>query len=63
MIVWRKSSRSGIQDGSECVEIAAMPGRTARVIGVRDSKQPDGPKLYLTRGQWSTLLTAIKTDT
>jgi hypothetical protein len=41
--LWRKSSYSNGM-GGECVELAALPGR----IFVRDSKDPDGPRLGLT---------------
>ena len=49
---WRKSSHSG-DTGGECVEIAALP---TGVIGVRDSKNPDGPHLTLSRHAFRTLL-------
>lgn len=38
---WRKSSHSGAN--GNCVELAALPG----AVGVRDSKDPDGPVLLL----------------
>lgn len=42
--VWRKSSRSS-GNGGQCVEVAMnLPG----VVAVRDSKDPDGPKLLFT---------------
>lgn len=44
--VWRKATASGAQ--SECVEIADL----RRVVAVRDSKNPDGPKLAFTRREW-----------
>jgi hypothetical protein len=52
---WVKSSYSG-GTGGNCVEIAALPdgGRA-----VRDSKDPDGPVLVLTPGQWADLLTSL----
>ncbi|HEU5029281.1 MAG TPA: DUF397 domain-containing protein, partial [Spirillospora sp.] len=37
---WRKASRSA-SNGGECVEVADFAG----VVAVRDSKDPDGPKL------------------
>jgi hypothetical protein len=52
---WIKSSRSG-HEGGECVEVAAL----SPVIGVRDSKDPDGPKLSLTPSAWQTLTQRIK---
>ena len=40
---WRSSTRSGAGGGS-CVEVADnLPG----VVGLRDSKDPDGPVLLL----------------
>ncbi|GAA2111347.1 DUF397 domain-containing protein [Actinomadura alba] len=44
---WRKSIRSGGQ-GGECVEIAGLP----RVVAVRDSKDPDGPRLTFSPAAW-----------
>jgi hypothetical protein len=54
-IHWRKSSHSGHQ-GGECVEVAAL----SPVIGVRDSKDPDGAKLSLTPSAWQALSQRIK---
>ncbi|MFG2018404.1 DUF397 domain-containing protein [Actinomadura geliboluensis] len=45
--VWRKASRSG-HEGGNCVEVAGV----ARVVAVRDSKDPDGPKLAFTSAEW-----------
>ncbi|GIH69885.1 MULTISPECIES: DUF397 domain-containing protein [Sphaerimonospora] len=53
---WRKSSRSG-SNGGQCVEVAAnLPG----VVAVRDSKNPDGPKLLFTPGEWRAFINGIK---
>lgn len=52
---WRKSSRSG-PNGGNCVEVAAVD----RAIAVRDSKDPDGPKLGFTGRQWAAFLTRVK---
>ncbi|MEU0482331.1 DUF397 domain-containing protein [Streptosporangium sp. NPDC006013] len=56
--VWQKSSRSG-SNGGQCVEVAAnLPG----VVAVRDSKDPDGPKLLFTPTAWGTFVHGIKTN-
>ncbi|HEU5029280.1 MAG TPA: DUF397 domain-containing protein [Spirillospora sp.] len=52
---WRKSSYSG-GNGGECVEVADFAG----VVAVRDSKDPDGPKLVVGREQFATLMAALK---
>jgi hypothetical protein len=59
MIVWRKSSHSGTDEGTECVEVAGLPGRTSRAIGVRDSKNPEGPVLALSCHDFRALLTRV----
>jgi uncharacterized protein DUF397 len=53
--VWRKSSRSGTEQGA-CVEMADLAGN----IGVRDSKDPDGPRLVIDTVDWRTLARRIK---
>ncbi|GIH66312.1 MULTISPECIES: DUF397 domain-containing protein [Microbispora] len=52
---WRKSARSG--NGDNCVEVADLPGGGA---AVRDSKNPDGPKLFFTAGEWQAFLGGVK---
>ncbi|WP_121437458.1 DUF397 domain-containing protein [Actinomadura pelletieri] len=54
--MWRKSSRSANSGDSGCVEVAAL----ARDIGVRDSKDPDGPRVALPVPKFRELVTAIK---
>lgn len=56
--VWRKSSRSGGNGGTEdCVEVATLgDGRVA----VRDSKRPDGAVLFLTRAKMAAWLNGVK---
>lgn len=49
---WRKASRSG-ENGGDCIELARLPG----AVAVRDSKDPDGSVLLLTR---AALRTAIQ---
>jgi hypothetical protein len=47
--VWRKSSRSG-DNGGACVEVARnLPG----VVAIRDSKDPRGPVLVVSRDEWA----------
>ncbi|MEV5412681.1 DUF397 domain-containing protein [Thermopolyspora sp. NPDC052614] len=54
---WRKSSRSG-GNGGMCVEVSTnLPG----IVAIRDSKNPTGPALTLTPGEWRTFLHEIKT--
>ncbi|MDG4793041.1 MULTISPECIES: DUF397 domain-containing protein [Micromonospora] len=48
--VWRKSTRT--QQSGQCVEVA----RVGEVIGVRDSKDPDGPVLAFTTGEFAAFL-------
>jgi hypothetical protein len=48
---WVKSSLS-FANGN-CVEIAALPDG---MIGIRDSKDPQGPVLRFTRGEWNAFL-------
>ncbi|MEV7359265.1 DUF397 domain-containing protein [Kitasatospora sp. NPDC091276] len=51
---WRKSSHSN-NDGGACVEVDdAHPGR------VRDSKDPDGPRLNFPPTAWQAFITAIR---
>jgi hypothetical protein len=50
---WRKSSYSG-SNGGDCVELADAAG----AVAVRDSKDPHGPVLLLTR---TALRTAART--
>jgi Domain of unknown function (DUF397) len=45
LTTWRKSSYSGTQSGSDCVELA----RIGQAVGIRDSKDPQGPKLVVSR--------------
>ena len=48
---WRKSSYSG-QSGN-CVEVARnLPG----LVAIRDSKEPDGPRLVVSSEAWQTFL-------
>ncbi|WP_372465790.1 DUF397 domain-containing protein [Nocardia spumae] len=44
---WFKSSHSS--GGAECVEVAFLAGNT---VGVRDSKNVNGPALVFTPAEW-----------
>jgi hypothetical protein len=52
---WRKSSRSGSQ-GGQCVEVADL----GDVVGVRDSKNPDGPGLAFSRRDMADFAARLK---
>ena len=53
---WRKSSYSG-GNGGTCVEVARnLPD----VVAVRDSKNPDGPALILSRTEWASFITRLR---
>jgi Domain of unknown function (DUF397) len=49
--IWVKSSLS-FSNGN-CVEVASLPGGE---IGVRDSRDPGGPVLTFTPGQWDAFV-------
>jgi hypothetical protein len=48
---WRKSSFSGATNG-DCVEVAVAP----TLVAVRDSKNPDGPRLHFPLPHWHRFL-------
>jgi len=52
---WRKSSYSS-GGGDDCVELADL----GRVVGIRDSKDPEGPVLRVTRAGLAALLAAAR---
>ncbi|MFD8534437.1 DUF397 domain-containing protein [Streptosporangium canum] len=69
-VTWRKSSFSG-NGGADCVEVAVVPGDPAlaghktdadELYLVRDSKDPDGPKLAFTRSEWDAFVKGVKAD-
>ncbi|GAB3808658.1 DUF397 domain-containing protein [Micromonospora zhanjiangensis] len=53
---WRKSTRSGDNNGN-CVEVA---DNLAGVVAVRDSKDPDGPALTFSPAAWAAFVRAAK---
>jgi Domain of unknown function (DUF397) len=53
---WRKSSRSG-DNGGNCVEVARnLPD----LVAVRDSKNPHGPVLLVSRDEWARFITRLR---
>lgn len=50
-IDWTKSSLSFAH--GNCAEVADLPGGE---VGVRNSRDPDGPVLRFTRGEWHAFL-------
>ncbi len=50
---WFKSSYSYDKD---CVEVRF----TADGAEMRDSKDPDGPRLYFTYGEWAAFIAALR---
>ncbi|MEU5992699.1 DUF397 domain-containing protein [Spirillospora sp. NPDC047418] len=52
---WRKSSRSG-DTGGDCVEVVGI----AAAVGVRDSRDPDGPKLVFASAEWRSFARRVK---
>jgi hypothetical protein len=53
--VWKKASRSN-ESGDACVEVAS----TDEIVAVRDSKNPGGPKIFLSHGDFQQLAEALK---
>ncbi|TDB97003.1 DUF397 domain-containing protein [Actinomadura sp. 7K534] len=56
MTQWRKSTRSGTGSQSNCVEVAHLCGD----VGVRDSRDPSGPRIMLPVGCFRRLAADIK---
>jgi hypothetical protein len=55
-LLWRKSSYSEGGTSGQCVELANLgPG-----IGVRDSTDPDGPRLSVRRAALAALVRELK---
>lgn len=52
---WRKASHSD-HHGGACVEVASVP----QAVGVRDSKDPDGPILVFAAPEWHAFTSRVK---
>ncbi|BCK57148.1 DUF397 domain-containing protein [Nocardia wallacei] len=55
---WFKSSRSGAS--KDCVEVAFLE---QGLVGVRDSKNPSGPALVFTPGDWDAFAASVRGGT
>jgi hypothetical protein len=53
---WRKSSYSG-NGGANCVEVGRGPDGT---VTVRDSKNPHGPVLTVSRDEWANFIAHMR---
>ena len=57
--VWRKSTFSN-GSGGNCVEVARnLPG----IVAVRDSKNPNGPVLIVSRDEWASFIAHLRSTT
>lgn len=54
---WFKSTRSDAT--KDCVEVAFLG---AGIVGVRDSKNPNGPALVFTPGEWDSFTGEVQND-
>lgn len=52
---WRRSSLSSHR-GDDCVEVALI----ASSVAVRDSKDPDGPRLAVSQPAWAAFVDAAR---
>jgi hypothetical protein len=63
-VAWHKSTHSG----SDCVEVivtgdtsgAAHKAGQPKLYVMRDSKNPDGDKLYFTEAEWEAFVLGVK---
>ncbi|MUN39800.1 DUF397 domain-containing protein [Actinomadura litoris] len=54
-VSWRKSTKSG-SEGGTCVEVATAES----LIALRDSKDPEGPRLEFGRRAFGVLVSEIR---
>jgi Domain of unknown function (DUF397) len=52
---WRKATHSS-SNGGNCIEVATAP----RTVAVRDSKDPDGPRLAFGMQAWKAFAAEVK---
>ncbi|GAA2135697.1 DUF397 domain-containing protein [Actinomadura napierensis] len=53
--LWRKASRSTAENDN-CVEVAGIPN----IVALRDSKDPNGPKILVSRSDFRHLAETLK---
>jgi Domain of unknown function (DUF397) len=54
-VIWVKSSLS-FSNGN-CVEVTGLPGG---LVGIRNSRDPDGPVLRFTQEEWDAFLAGAR---
>jgi hypothetical protein len=54
---WFKSSYSSGAEGN-CVEVADLAGQ----VGIRDSKQNEGPELRIPRAAFASFITTVRSE-
>ena len=54
---WRKATYSS-GNGGNCIEVAAAD----RTVAVRDSRDPDGPRLTFGAHAWESFAAKLKTE-
>ncbi|QCX79225.1 hypothetical protein C9F11_28125 [Streptomyces sp. YIM 121038] len=58
---WFKSSYSD-GTGQNCIEVADLAGQVGGGVGIRDSKDPEGPALVLGRPAWAAFVAGVVQD-
>ncbi|MEU8801262.1 DUF397 domain-containing protein [Spirillospora sp. NPDC048819] len=53
--VWKKASRSN-ESGDACIELAS----NGEIVAIRDSKDPGGPKVLVSSGEFRRLAEMLK---
>jgi Domain of unknown function (DUF397) len=56
---WRKSTRSN-SSGQNCLEVAT---NLTGIVGIRDSKDPDGPTLTVSPAAWRAFVEGVREST
>ncbi|MFI6699680.1 DUF397 domain-containing protein [Streptomyces sp. NPDC050509] len=59
---WVRSTFSGPEGGSNCVEWSPAHAHTHGVVPVRDSKVPHGPTLAFSPASWAALVAYARTS-